>query len=219
MEKPMNQFDQRPGSTKENTLTKASDEALVISAKAGMNLAYDELCRRHSASTLRAIRRITQSNEDAEDAMQESLLSAYIHLNAFDGRSAFSTWLRRIAVNSALTVLRRKRTRSESQFDDDIRPQLQLSDPALDPERCFLQQERHIAVRRAVQRLPRLLREAAEIRYSEETPLSEVAERTNTSLAATKSRLVRARKSLFCALGKNAVLHRGISKRETRCCA
>ena len=76
MEKPMNQFDQRPGSTKENTLTKASDEALVISAKAGMNLAYDELCRRHSASTLRAIRRITQSNEDAEDAMQESLLNA-----------------------------------------------------------------------------------------------------------------------------------------------
>jgi len=151
--------------------------------------------------------------------MQDSLLKAYIHLKTFDGRSAFSTWLTRIAINSALMILRKKRTHPESPLDDDIWPQLQLSDPALDPEIVFLEQERHFALRRAVRRLPHLLREAAEIRYSEETPLSEVAERTNTSLAATKSRLVRARKSLFRALGKNAVLHRGISKRETRCCA
>jgi RNA polymerase sigma-70 factor (ECF subfamily) len=209
MEKPMNQFDEGPECSMGNTFAEASDEALVISAKAGMNLAYDELCRRHSASTLRAIRRITRSKEDAEDAMQECLLKAYLHLKAFDGRSAFSTWLTRIAINSALMLLRKKRTRPESSLDDDIRPPLQLSDPALDPEILFLKQERHFALRRAVRRLPRLLREAAEICYFEEASLSEVAERAHTSLAATKSRLHRAKKSLFRALGKDAVLHRG----------
>jgi RNA polymerase sigma-70 factor (ECF subfamily) len=219
MEKPMNQFEKGPEWPMENTLTEASDEALVISAKAGMNLAYAELCRRHSASTLRAIRRITRSKEDAEDAMQESLLKAYIHLNTFEGRSTFSTWLRRIAINSALMTLRRKRTCQENALDDDMRSQLQLSDPELDPELRFLEQERHLALRTAVRRLPRLLREATEICYFEETPQSEVAERTHTSLAATKSRLQRARRSLFRALGKDAVLHRDMSKLEAKRCA
>ena len=215
----MNHFDAGSECPMGNTLAEASDEVLVISAKAGMNLAYDELCRRHFASALRAIRRITRSKEDAEDAMQDSLLKAYIHLKAFDGRSAFSTWLTSIAINSALMVLRKKRTRPESQLDDDIRPQLQLSDPALDPELLFLEQERHFVLRMAVRHLPRLLREVAKIRYSEEAPLSEVAERAHISVAATKSRLLRARKSLFRALGKNALLHRDITKPETRCCA
>jgi len=151
--------------------------------------------------------------------MQDSLLKAYIHLKTFDGRSAFSTWLTRIAINSALMILRKKRTHPESPLDDDIWPQLQLSDPALDPEIVFLEQERHFALRRAVRRLPHLLREAAEIRYSEETPLSEVAERAHISVAATKSRLLRARKSLFRALGKHALLHRSVSKPERGCCA
>jgi RNA polymerase sigma factor (sigma-70 family) len=208
MEKPMNQFDKGPECPRENALTIASDEALITSAKAGHHLAYAELCRRHSAGTLRAVHRITRNKEDAEDAMQDCLLKAYLHLSGFDGRSAFSTWLRRIAINSALMILRKKRVRPESPIDDDTWPELQLSDPALNPELCFLQQERHLAVRRAVRRLPRLLREATEICYAEEATLSEVAERTHTSLGATKSRLVRARKSLFRTLGKDAVLHR-----------
>jgi RNA polymerase sigma-70 factor, ECF subfamily len=219
MEKPMNQFDKGPECPMENTLTEASDEALVISAKAGMDLAYTELCRRHSASTLRAIHRITRSKEDAEDAMQESLLKAYIHLNKFEGRSTFSTWLKRIAINSALMTLRRKRTCRENALDDDMWSRLQLPDPELDPELRFLEQERRLALRTAVRYLPRLLREATEICYFEEVPQSEVAERTHASLAATKSRLQRARRSLFGALGKDAVLHQDMSKRETKRCA
>ncbi len=215
----MNQFDKGPECPKENVLTKATDEALIVSAKAGNNLAYAELCRRHSASTMRAVHRITRNKEDAEDAMQDCLLNAYLHLSRFDGRSTFSTWLRRIAINSALMLLRKKRVRPESPIDDDTWPELQLSDPALNPELCFLRQERQLAVRRAVQQLPRLLREATEICYSQESTLSEVAERTHTSLGATKSRLVRARKSLFRALGKDAVFHRSMSKPETRHCA
>jgi RNA polymerase sigma factor (sigma-70 family) len=215
----MNQFDKGPECPKENTLRNASDEVLTIAAKAGNDLAYAELCRRHSARTLRAVQRITRNKEDAEDAMQDSLLKAYIHLKAFDGRCTFSIWLIRIAINSALTVLRkRKRTGRETLLDDAKLSQLQLPDPAVDPEFRYLEQERHLALRRAIRSLPRSLREAAEIRYSEEAPLSEVAKRTHTSLAAAKSRLLRARESLFRALVKKVVLHRGMSKPATRCC-
>jgi len=212
----MNQFDKGPECTMGNTFAEASDEALVFSAKAGNDLSYTELCRRHSASTMHALYRITRNKEDAEDAMQDSLMKAYIHLKAFDGRSTFSTWLRRIAINSALMILRKKRIRPATPLDDDVRLQLQLSDSALDPELLFLEQEKHLALQRAVRGLPRLFREATEIFYSEEASLSEVAQRTRASLAATKSRLHRARRSLFRALEKDSVLHRGMSKPETR---
>jgi RNA polymerase sigma factor (sigma-70 family) len=196
----MNPFDAGADSPMRSTLAVASDEALVISAKAGMHLAYAELCRRHSTSIFRTIFRITRSEEDAEDGLQESLLKAFIHLKKFDGRSKFSTWLTRIAINSALMIVRKKRAHPESPFDGDMLSGLLISDPASDPERHFLERERNLQLRKAVRRLPPLLREATEIRYSEEVSVSEVAARTRTSLFATKSRLLRARKSLIRAL-------------------
>ena len=194
----MNPFDAGADSPMGITLALASDEALVISAKAGMHLAYAELCRRHSTSIF--LHRITRSEEDAEDGLQESLLKAFIHLNKFDGRSKFSTWLTRIAINSALMIVRKKRAHPESPFDGDVLSGLLISGPASNPERHCLERERNLEFRKAVRRLPPLLREATEIRYSEEVSVSEVAARTRASLFATKSRLLRARKALIRAL-------------------
>jgi RNA polymerase sigma-70 factor (ECF subfamily) len=216
MEEPMNPFDAGADSPMGSTLALASDEALVISAKAGMHLAYAELCRRHSTSIFRTIHRITRSEEDAEDGLQESLLKAFIHLNKFDGRSKFSTWLTRIAINSALMIVRKKRAHPESPFDGDMLSGLLISDPASDPERHFLERERNLKLRKAVRRLPPLLREATEIRYSEEVSVSEVAARTRASLVATKSRLLRARKSLIRALSEDGVLHGSVSTLERK---
>lgn len=210
----MNPFDAGADSPMGSTLAVASDEALVISAKAGMHLAYAELCRRHSSSILRTIHRITRSEEDAEDGLQESLLKAFIHLNKFDGRSKFSTWLTRIAINSALMIVRKKRAHPESPFDGDMLSHLQSYDPGLDPERRFLERERNLKLRKAVRHLPPLLREATEIRYSEEVTVSEAAARTRASLVATKSRLLRARKSLIRALSEDEVLHGAVSRLE-----
>jgi len=179
-----------------------------------MHLAYAELCRRHSTNTFRTIHRITRSKEDAEDALQESLLKAFTHLYTFDGRSKFSTWLTRIAINSALMILRKKRAHPESPFDRDMLSGLLISDPASNPERHFLERERDLKLRKAVGRLPPLLREATEIRYSEEVSVSEVAARTRASLVATKSRLLRARKSLIRALSEDGVLHGAVFKLE-----
>jgi RNA polymerase sigma factor (sigma-70 family) len=172
-----------------------------------MHLVYAELCRRHSIKTLHVVQRITRNKEDAEDALQESLLKAFMHLNALDQKSKFSTWLTRIAINSELMILRKRRSHPESSSGDDMLSKLRDSNPASDPEQNIIERERDFTLRNAVRRLPPLLREPTEIRYLQEVSVSEVAARTRISLAATKTRLLRARKSLLRALSQHEVLH------------
>jgi RNA polymerase sigma-70 factor (ECF subfamily) len=100
------------------------DIFLVAAAKDGDHQAYAELCRRHSKQILRMILRITPDVADAEDTLQETLLKAYVRIGRFEGRSAFSSWLAQIAINSALMLLRKKRSQpvyifeSGSETDD-----------------------------------------------------------------------------------------------------
>jgi RNA polymerase sigma factor (sigma-70 family) len=91
-----------------------SDEALVAGAKMGHGSFFDELHERHRERMFRlARRRITRHHEDAQDAVQESFLSAYVHLKKFDERTRFSTWLTRIAINAALMKIRKNRVSRE----------------------------------------------------------------------------------------------------------
>jgi len=87
----------------------STDEVLVAAAKLGDHQAFLALWRRHSSRVLKTTYRITGSREDAEDAIQDAWMKAYLHLNTFDGRAQFATWLTRIAINSSLMILRRKR--------------------------------------------------------------------------------------------------------------
>ena len=85
-----------------------NDDGLVAVAKMGNETAFDELHKRHAAKVFRVAHQITRRREDAEDAVQECFLSAYIHLKGFDGRARFSTWLTRIAINAALMKVCRR---------------------------------------------------------------------------------------------------------------
>jgi RNA polymerase sigma factor (sigma-70 family) len=194
-----------------DALATIPDESLVTLAKSGEHLAYVELCKRHSTMVLRTINRITRNKEDSEDALQDSLLRAFTHLQTFDGRSTFSTWLTRIAINSALMILRKKRSRPESSFDDDVLGHFQIPDVALDPERRFFRREGRRVLRRAVRGLPPILRDVTVMRYEREASLGEVAALTGISIAAAKSRLLRARNSLRRALGEDETTYRNIS--------
>src|ERR1700720_2773438 len=83
-----------------------SDEVLVAAAKSGDRPAFLELWTRHSSSAFKTAYRITGNRYDAEDAFQDTWMRAYMHLNTFDGRARFSTWLTRIAINSPLILFR-----------------------------------------------------------------------------------------------------------------
>src|SRR5580658_11162162 len=93
------------------------ERGLVAAAKYGQTVAFDVLCERLAPRILRSLYRITKNREDAEDALQDSFLSAFLHIAEFDGRSTFSTWLTRIAINSALMILRKKRNSQEISLD------------------------------------------------------------------------------------------------------
>jgi RNA polymerase sigma-70 factor, ECF subfamily len=94
------------------------DVTLVADAKNGNRKALEILVKRHQQRIFFVARRITRTREDAEDVVQQSFQKAFTHLGKFEGRSAFSTWLTRIAVTEALMFLRRGRSLREVFIDD-----------------------------------------------------------------------------------------------------
>ncbi len=189
--------------------TGISDMYLVAAAKDGDHQAYAELCRRHSKQILRTVLRITRDVADAEDTLQEALLKAYIHIGGFEGRSAFSSWLTRIAINSALMLSRKKRSQPVYSFEsgsdvDDFK----LPEPmetSYNPEESCIQNALEDKLDHAIRYLSPTLRVVVEIRYREDASTSEIAKILGISESAVKSRLLRARSQLRRHLGENLV--------------
>jgi RNA polymerase sigma factor (sigma-70 family) len=190
----------RLGQSAAPPLTITSDALLVTRAQNGEQLAYMELCSRHRDLVFRTVLRITRKRDDAEDILQDSWMRAFAHIGTFDGRSAFSTWVTKIAINSALTMIRRRRTRRELSLDAPVAPDsrtvLEILDPSRNPEESYLETERVRLVRQAIKRLPSKLRTAIELHQSQDGSMSELAMLVGVSVPAMKSRLVRARLQL-----------------------
>jgi RNA polymerase sigma factor (sigma-70 family) len=189
-----------------SSFTTTSDALLATEARNGDQLAYVELCRRHREMVFRTALRITRNIDDAEDIVQDSWMRGFTHIGTFDGRSEFSTWVTRIAINSALTMIRRRRTKTAYSLDDPSDPGncrvKELSEPSRNPEERYLETERVRLVREAIKRLPSKLRTAIEIRQFHEGSVSELAMLAGVSLPTMKSRLVRARLRLREPLSK-----------------
>jgi RNA polymerase sigma factor (sigma-70 family) len=178
-----------------------SDEGLVAVAKTGDRTAFDELHKRHAAKMFRVAHRITRHREDAEDAVQESFLSAYVHLKNFEGRARFSTWLSRIASNTALMKVRRNRVTREVPIEEpterfESRPEDKLEDSSPNPEEICAKAEQEAALRDAIAKLRPTLRETVELYQLLECSLHETANVLGISVAATKGRLFHARATL-----------------------
>src|SRR6202163_4342593 len=127
-----------------------SEEQLIAAARNGRRAPFGELCERHMKQVSCVTRRIIRNREDAEDAVQDCFLNAFVHLKDFDGRSRFATWLTRIAINAALMELRKKRGAREVPMDEpnpSFEPvaQREFRDGAPDPEEsCSARERREI---------------------------------------------------------------------------
>ena len=189
-----------------SSLMTTSDALLVTAARNGEHLAYVELCRRHREMAFRTVLRITHNMDDAEHIIQDSWMRCFTHRGTLDGRSGFSTWVTRIAMNSARTMLRRRRTKTEYSLDDPFDPGdcrvKGMPVPSRNPEKRCQETERIRLVRRAIQRLPSKLRTAIEIRQAQDGSVSDLAILSGVSLPTMKSRLVRARLRLREQLSK-----------------
>jgi RNA polymerase sigma-70 factor (ECF subfamily) len=174
------------------------DQLLVSAAQAGVASAFAELRDMYSRRLYRTVFAITKNKEDAEDALQDSFLRAYMGLKNFQGRANFYSWLTRIAINSSLMILRKKRAHRETslypvQDANEESTQMDIRDEAPDPERCYEQRQRQAMLIKAIGKLKPTLREVVEVRMAEECSVKEAAVILDISEAAAKSRLYRAR--------------------------
>jgi RNA polymerase sigma-70 factor, ECF subfamily len=184
----------------------ALEEMLLSAAQAGHEWAFVELCYRRSKRILFTLSRITKNREDAEDAFQESILKAFIHFGDFNQNSSFATWLTRISINSALMILRKRRVRPEVSIDEPIdeseRPlQWEIADRRPNPEQSCIQRENRRHLQSAISKLPSVYRRVFELRLRADGSMKEIAEEAGITIAATKSRLLRARKALHRSIG------------------
>jgi RNA polymerase sigma factor (sigma-70 family) len=178
----------------------SGDALLVLAACSGDTHAFVELSTPHSKRALLTLYRITKNWQDAEDALQEALMKAFLHLDSFQGRANFSTWFTSIAVNTALMLLRKRRNVLEISLDNagevGTYPEWNLNDSRDNPEQCFERQQRSDLIQKGILQLPPELRKVVELQHSRDLSNQEIARCLGISLAATKSRLLRARKAL-----------------------
>jgi RNA polymerase sigma-70 factor (ECF subfamily) len=184
-----------------------SDEDLIDGAQCGDQQAFVELCKRHTSIVKYKILRIVRNQEDAEDALQDTLLRAYTHMPSFRGSCRFSTWLTAIGVNSALMILRRRGVRKETYAstgggDTDSLDQRELVDLSPGPESIYLKRETILLVRREIEKLQPSLRFVVNRYYGSDCSLEEAAKAQEITVSAAKSRLMRGRVRLRSSLGE-----------------
>jgi len=185
----------------DNTSVAQRDIDLLAKARTGSNAAFEELQRFYSPRLYRRIYSITRNREDAEDALQDTFLRAFTALDSFQGRSQFSSWLTRIAINTTLMMIRRRRVYPRASFEHQAGfgegfDSFDIADVALSPEQICMRKQRYCAILRAIEGLNPKLRSVVAILVASDCSMQEVAHALNVSLPAVKSRLHRARKRL-----------------------
>lgn len=186
-------------------ITEQVDDRLVTQSKSGDREAMTELVRRHYPGSLRIARSILRSEDEAQDAVQESYRAAFQHLHNFRQNACFKTWISRIVVNQSLMVFRRSRRVVWTSLEEVLtagRGSLELTSGEPTQEDVLLHRESVRAASHALSRLPPSLREAYELHEVAGLSVGEVAARLGLSVAATKSRLFRARSFLRSRLSK-----------------
>jgi len=191
----------------------AADEELVDAAKKGDELGFESLAKRHQRRIFALAFRYTRVRKDAKDIVQDTFQKAFVHLQNFEGKSAFSTWLTRIAINQALMSLRRRRALHEVLADDSSGDHgttagPDLADASPDPEATYLQKEEARILSAAIRHLRPGMRRAVELRELGDLSTQETARRMGLSVAAIKGRVFHARKELGRALRRHVRSHR-----------
>ena len=190
-----------PPRLSESTYSNASDDQLLKAAKSDDGRAFEELSYRHLGSIRKRVYSIVRNPEDTDDVVQDSLLNAYRHLHKFRESCTFSTWITRIAINTALMLLRKRKSRPQVSLDQGAEVDRQWStwevpDPSPNTERAFAMAEAFEIMSLAVKRLRPEYRSVLEQCHTQERSLREAADRLGITVASAKARLFRARRTL-----------------------
>ena len=199
----------------------AADQRLVVAAKNGDEQAFETLFKRHRQKILRVVLRYAHVREDAEDIVQQSFQKAFVYLHKFEGKSSFSTWLTRIAINESLMLLRHGRALREVSVDDHSEAEgnaasLEMSDSSPDPEANYARRERVQILTAALGNLSPGLRRAIELRELAELSTEQTAEHMGLSVGAVKARIFHGRRKLRERLRRYMTSPRAFEKGASR---
>lgn len=180
------------------------DEAQWIAkARSGDARAFRRLVDANATAMFRVCARITGDRALAEDAVQEALLNAFRHLADFDGRSAFSTWLYRIAVNAALVQVRKRRYLEvpwPDHGDADNPAPMDAADESPTPDRQAVSADIRRDVEATLERMTPIERAAFVLRHQEGRSLEEISAALSLNVSAAKQAIFRAVRKLRAAL-------------------
>jgi RNA polymerase sigma-70 factor (ECF subfamily) len=181
-------------------LLTSEEEKLLAFARAGNAAAFESLVMPHRDRILRLTQRILRNREDAEDAVQTTFLDALRHLDDFQGRSKFSSWLTRIALNVAFMKMRSSRRRGETSLDEMVQREdaarFQVVEARPNPEQEFSGKESRVLLTQALDRLGPLYAEILHMFHIQELSVKDTARTLGVSVGTVKARLHRARSRL-----------------------
>jgi RNA polymerase sigma-70 factor (ECF subfamily) len=189
------------------TLEKGNEDMLIRAGLRGNAEALDVLFDRYKRPLYQTALRVLGNPEDAEDALQDGLLSAYRNLRRFEGRAQFSTWLTRIVINAALMRRRSQKARpavslDEAPHEDELPPAERYADDGPTPEQIYEHTELRSMINEDLADLSPLLRTAFILREVEGFSTGEAAKHLGVTENTLKARLWRARHQLAERLGQ-----------------
>jgi RNA polymerase sigma-70 factor (ECF subfamily) len=192
------------------TLDQANDESAQIRrAQDGDTAAFEALFRAHYPRVYRTVHGLLGNDADARDAAQQTWVKVWRNLGAYDHSAAFTTWLHRIAVNTALDELRKRkrlRARFQSLFAgpgrDETAPPPPDPPAEGDPARDLVDAERAARVHRAIAELPEAQRTVLVLKEFEGYTYRRIADTLGIRIGTVMSRLHLARKKLQTLLDK-----------------
>ncbi|MBQ2412275.1 MAG: sigma-70 family RNA polymerase sigma factor [Anaerotignum sp.] len=182
-------------------MTDLQEKDLILKAKQGDMLAFEELILKHEKIVYNLALRMMNHSEDAMDISQEVFLKAYRSLSNFDERSAFSTWLYRITHNTCIDEIRKRKGKQTYSLEEDLESedgsmQRQVADDGDTPEESLMRKEQKSEILRALDTLSEEHKAAIILRDVKGMSYEEIAEILELSLGTVKSRINRARNQL-----------------------
>ncbi|MCU0437844.1 MAG: RNA polymerase sigma factor [Raineya sp.] len=180
-------------------MTSQEESAYITAVLEGNTQAYAYLINKHKSLVYSLCLKITKNKEDAEEVAQDVFLKAYQQLNTFKRDSKFATWLYRIAYNTSLNKIKRKKVWQESiNQDDEDHPALQIEDTTFENQFDLLNlAEKRKYIQIAMQALSEQDAVIITLFYFAEHNLEEIAEVTGIDKNNVKIKLHRARKKLY----------------------
>lgn len=197
--------------TKEINTSQKDDFEAIRAVLNGDNSQFSLLDKKYHRIIAALIRKMVRNEEDVEDLTQETFIKAYNALPTFHFGYSFSSWIYKIASNTCIDFLRKKRFQTISlnqpmQGSADEENEYEIEDDSYIPDRHILSEERQKVLKQAIERLPDNYREIIKMRHEQELDYIEISEKLNLPIGTVKAHLFRARKALYSMLKKHLFL-------------